>query len=137
MTPAGAFPRIGQPRPPKLVQLQLIPQLTSHPAGAPLPGPVQRKLLQAHLDSITGRVLRHLPSGRIERQLPRLPQHRIEYFGRFGPGDLLTIIDFSEIQQMPLHPAAARLDLFSDAPRAMILPVLEPVMTMQIRLGHA
>src|SRR5213594_3086223 len=75
--------------------------------------------------------------GRILCQLTGLPQHWVEHLGRLGPTRLLAIIDLSQIQQVSLHPTAPSFDLLGNAPVAMIFAVLEPMVTMQIRLGHA
>jgi hypothetical protein len=79
---------------------------------------------------------RHLPLRRIQRQLAGLLAHRIKHLGDLRPGGFLTVVDLAQVKQMPLHPTLTRAHLLRDAPRAMILAVLEPVMTVQIRLGH-
>src|SRR2546430_5522222 len=126
MPPTGLLSGIGQTLSPELIQFELIPQLTGHPASPPLSGPAQLELIQSHLHSIVAGVLGQGSIRRIQRQLPGLPQHRIEHLGRPGPTGLLAIIDLSQIQQVSLHPAAPSFDLLGNAPIAMIFAVLEP-----------
>jgi hypothetical protein len=66
----------------------------------------------------------------------RLLFHRIENLNDFSPGRLLTVVDFPKIQQVTLHPPTTRAHLFGDAPVAMVLPVFEPVMTLEKGFSH-
>src|SRR5262245_58356525 len=135
MPPGSFLARVRQALWPELVQLKLIPQLTGYPASSPLPRPAQLELIQPDLHPILSGMLGHGPIRRIERQLPRLPQRRIEHLGGLGPTFLLAVVDLSQVKQVPLHPAAPRFDLLGDAPRTMIFAVLEPVMAMQKRVS--
>ena len=65
MTPARALSPIRQPVAPKLIHLQLIPQVATHPAGTPLPRTPQLKLIQPHLHAVIGRMNRHFPIRRV------------------------------------------------------------------------
>jgi hypothetical protein len=75
--------------------------------------------------------------GRKQRQLSGLLLGRIEYIDHLGPSGLLAVIDFTQVKDVSLHPpAAGDFDLFSNRPVAVILAVLETVMTVQKRSGH-
>ena len=52
MTPVGALPTGRQPRNPKLLQLQLFPQLVGDPAGAPLTWLMEAKLRELNLGKL-------------------------------------------------------------------------------------
>ena len=136
MTPASSLPRIRQPLTPKLIHLQLIPHPAAHPARPPLPRTPQLKLIQSNLYAVIGRMHRHVSLRRIQGQFARLLAHHVKHLGDLGPSRLLAVVDLAQIEQMPLHPSLAGAHLLGDAPIAMILAVLKPVMAMQIRLGH-
>src|ERR1039457_4068682 len=129
--PIRALPTGRQQRPPEFVRFQFLPQLATDPTRSPLPRPVQRELIQPHAHPTGDMSGNHLPR-RIQRQLSTLLRGRVENLDGLGPGRLLTVVDFAQIENRPLHPfARRRTHLLSDAPIAMIFAVLESMMTMQ------
>jgi len=134
--PIRAFPAGRQALTPERVQLQLLPQATRDPTGAPLPRPLQREFRQPHLHR-GGDVRRHLPLQGKERQLRERLAIGVKDRDGFDPGGLLAVVDFAQIQNRSLHPVAVRAaDLFDDAPVAMVLAVFEAVMRLEKGLAH-
>ena len=61
MAPAGAFPAIGQPRRPELIEPKLLVEFAPQPARPPLPSSMQLKLLKPHLHPVIGGMIGNLP----------------------------------------------------------------------------
>ena len=134
--PIGAFATGRQALSPEGVQLQLLPEQTGEPTGAPLAGPLQRKFREAHLHRLSD-MHWHLALRSEERQLREGLPIGVEDFDGFDPSGLLAVIDLAQIKNRSLHPVALRgADLFGDTPVTMILAVFESVMSVEKRFAH-
>jgi len=135
--PVGPLPTGRQPLTPERVQVQLLPQQARHPARPPLARSLQTELGQTHLHGL-GDMRGHFSFQREEGQLGERLAITVEDLDGFDPGRFLAVVDLAQIQDRSLNPLVMRAANFlDDAPVAVILPVLEPVMRVQIRLAHS
>src|ERR1700692_1762558 len=124
MQPAGPLPRRLQPTIPELIQTQLVPQITAQPASSPLPRPTKTHLTDPDADHIAVKLWR-MPIFGKQRHLFRYLITLIEDLDRLAPRSLLAIVDFTQIQHMPLHRSTARHPaVFNHAPIAVFLAIL-------------
>ena len=97
---------------------------------------MKAKVTQAHLHAIIARMIGNGVSGRVEGQFGCFLLFSVKNVNDLGPGGFLAVIDFPQIEQVPLHPSSVSWHLFSDAPITMVFSVLEAVMTLQKWFGH-
>src|ERR1017187_6810061 len=122
--PARSFARRRQRRQPKLVQSQLIPQKSRHPAGTPLTRPTQPHGAQPDRHHIAIEDRRKTILGK-QRDLFGLPSAFIEDLDRLAPRHSLAVVDLSKIKYLPLnHAAIINAPVFDNRPCAMFLAVL-------------
>src|SRR5271169_5478324 len=103
--PVRPFARGRQRRKPELVQSQLIPQKSGHPAGTPLTRPTQSHLAQSDRHHIAIERRGNTILGK-QRNLFGLPGAFIEDLNRLAPRRFLAVVDLSEIQHLPSNHAA-------------------------------
>src|SRR5271169_3102057 len=133
VAPAGPFARIGQTSRPKAVEFQLLIELAGEPARAPLPRPMQLHGPKPNLHAMALGVFGQPPIGGEQGQLGGLLRPLVEGLDHPTPGFLLTVVDFAEIEHLPLHHLAAGAALALDnAPVAVLLAVLEASIRAQI-----
>src|ERR1019366_8522946 len=107
-----------------LVQSQLIPQKSGHPAGAPLTRPAQPHGAQPDRHHVAIENRRKTILGK-QRDLFGLPGAFIEDLDRLAPRRSLAVVDLSEIKHLPLnHAAVMNAPVFDNRPCAMFLAVL-------------
>ena len=99
LPPAGAFAGGRQARRPKFVHAQLLPKYTCQPARTPLPRALQLHLVQPHADH-RGVICRQRTFGK-QRDLTF--GAFVEDLDRLAPGELLTIVDLAQVQDLTLH----------------------------------
>src|SRR5918996_1283425 len=118
---------------PKLIQpqqtsigrtpIQLIPQLTGQPAGAPLPGTVQLQLTELDAHNLTVQSRRPTVF-REDRHLLRLGLSLLEHLDRLTPGGVLMVVNLPQIQHLPLdNTIPPRTPVFHNTPIAMYYSV--------------
>ena len=95
------------------------------------------KIAQPHLHPAIGRVLRDGAVSREQRQAHLLLAPGIENLNAFEPGLLLTVIDFTQVENVALHDAPSAPAAFHDGPIAMLLAVLEAPVTFQMHMHRA
>ncbi len=118
--------RVPQTRRPELIEAQLLVQLTSQPARAPLPRPVQFHRVEPDLHAVTIGAGRNLAIGGEQRQLPMPLAAFIKGFGQAVPSLELAVIDLAEIQHLPLdHLATGATLVLNDVPVTMLFAVFE------------
>src|ERR1700737_3571087 len=123
MQPVGPLPRWLQPTIPELIQTQLIPQITAKPASSPLPRPAKTHLTDPDADHIAVK-LRGMSIFRKQRHLFGYLITLIEDLYRFAPRSLLAIVNFPQIQHMPLYGSSAgHATVFHHAPIAVLLAI--------------
>jgi hypothetical protein len=120
---------------PKLLQLQLIPELAGNPTTSPPPGPMQLELIEQHFDPQGGGVIRNVVLGRIKGEFSGLLAGGVEDINDFRPGHLLAVVDLAKIKQMLLRPATTGAHLLGYTPIGMILPVFKAAVALQKWLG--
>lgn len=110
-----------------------MPEQKENPARAPLPGLMNAKLREPHLDRAVHRVRGdRLVTGE-KGQLALLLRLDIEHFDALEPGFALRIIDFAEVEHVPLHASAASAGhLLCNRVVMMLLAVFEARMTFEI-----
>src|SRR6516162_4842594 len=116
LVPARPFPARRQTLGPEPIQLQLAPQLTGQPAGAPLPRPAQRQRREtnSHRRPLVDRRAAILGE---QRQGPRLAGRLVEDLDRLAPGRGLRPANLSQIEDLPLHhPAIVEAPILDDVP---------------------
>src|ERR1700686_1149909 len=122
--PVRPFARGRQRRKPELVQSQLIPQKSGHPAGTPLTRPTQSHLAQSDRHHIAIERRGNTILGK-QRNLFGLPGAFIEDLNRLAPRRFLAVVDLSEIQHLPLnHAAVVSAPVLYNGPCPMFLAVL-------------
>jgi hypothetical protein len=131
LRPTHLFPAPRQLLFPEPIQFQLPPQLARQPAIAVWSRPPQLHLAQLHLQAVNG-FGRHRPVFGKQAQRFVALLLLIEHRQRLTPGRLLAVVDLSEIQNAALrHFARLQPPAFFDAVIAMLLAVLDPLMTAQ------
>src|SRR5450631_816095 len=118
------FARGRQRRKPELVQSQLIPQKSGHPAGTPLTRPTQSHVAQSDRHHIA---IEHRGNTilRKQRYLFGLSGAFIEDLNRPAPRRSLAVVDLSKIQHLPLnHAAIMNAPVLDNRPCPMFLAVL-------------
>src|SRR5215475_4085939 len=124
--PLRPLARIRQTRRPEAIELELLIQLTCQKTRAPLPRPMQLHRVEPHLHAMTFGTGWNLAIGRKQRQLPVPSAAFIEGFDRLTPSLALAVIDFAEIQHLPLdHFATGAALVLNDIPIAMLFAVFE------------
>ena len=122
--PTGALAARPQPRTPKPIQTQPIPQCQRQPTRTPLPWTVQAKILDVDPNHLAIQ-LRRFPIRRKQRHRRRTripPQH----LDRSAPGRALTVVDLAQVQHLTLHHAIVEVaDVLHHAPVTVFLAVLE------------
>ena len=122
--PVRPFARGRQRRKPELVQSQLIPQKSGHPAGTPLTRPTQSHPAQSDRHHIAIERRGNTILGK-QRNLFGLPGAFIEDLNRLAPRRFLAVVDLSEIQHLPLnHAAVVSAPVLYNGPCPMFLAVL-------------
>src|SRR5271154_2283171 len=122
--PFVPFPRGRQRRKPELVQSQLIPQKSRHPAGTPLTRPTQSHLAQSDRHHIAIERRGNTILGK-QRNLSGLPGAFIEDLNRPAPRRFLAVVDLSKIQHLPLnHATIMNAPVLHNRPCPMRLAVL-------------
>ena len=122
--PARSLARGRQRRQPKLVQSQLIPQKSGHPAGAPLTRPTQPHGAQPDRHHIAIESRRKTIRWK-QCDLFGLPGAFIEDLDRLAPRRSLAVVDLSKIKHLPLnHAAIMNAPVFDNRPCPMVLAVL-------------
>src|SRR6202521_1958224 len=122
--PVRPFARGRQRRKPELVQSQLIPQKSGHPAGTPLTRPTQSHLAQSDRHHIAIERRGNTILGK-QRNLFGLPGAFIEDLNRPAPRRFLAVVDLSKIQHLPLNYATImNAPVLHNRPCPMSLAVL-------------
>ena len=122
--PVRPFARGRQRRKPELVQSQLIPQKSGHPAGTPLTRPTQSHLAQSDRHHIAIERRGNTILGK-QRNLFGLPGAFIEDLNRPAPRRFLAVVDLSKIQHLPLnHATIMNAPVLHNRPCPMSLAVL-------------
>src|SRR4051812_9644528 len=108
---------------PKLIQLEKLPKPQGQPTRSPLTGTADLKLSQPNLDrrsDLAGRhsILREQSHCRV------FLTGAVEHLDLLGPTCLLAIVDFSEVNDLPLKALAVlRSSVFADTPIPMFFAV--------------
>src|ERR1700683_2682252 len=122
--PVRPFARGRQRRKPELVQSQLIPQKSGHPAGTPLTRPTQSHLAQSNRHHIAIERRGSTILGK-QRNLFGLSSAFIEDLDPLAPRRFLAVVDLSKIQHLPLnHAAVMSAPVLHNGPCPMFLAVL-------------
>src|SRR5450432_2815963 len=122
--PVRSFARGRQRRNPELVQSQLIPQKSGHPAGAPLTRPAQSHVAQSDRHHIAIENRGNTIFGK-QCNLFGLSGAFIEDLDRLAPRRSLTVVDLPKIQHLPLnHAAIVNASVLDNRPCPMFLAVL-------------
>ena len=128
VAPPGSLPPDWQTLRPKVIQVELLPELATQPARAPLTWPHKPHAREPDTDGrnlavadIQGQVLfwkeRDLLRGRVTFTRKKI--------NRLLPGSFLTTIEFSQIENMALKNSAARYPaVFDNAPVKVLFAVL-------------
>jgi hypothetical protein len=118
---------------PEGVQIELLPELQSQPARAPLARPLQAQLAQAHAHRIHV-VARHAASGE-QRHLA--PLAGVLNFDGLAPGLALAGIDLAQIPHLTLrHTAISQAARLHNAPVLVKLAVLLATLAAQEHGAH-
>ena len=120
--PGGAFAADAQARGKEGIELQIAPELIAQPAGAPGTGTAELELVQLHLHGGRGGGGRRAIGGK-ERTLTGLAVAFIEDGNGLLPGGALGVVDFAQIEDVPLHHGAPEAAALDDRPGAMLLAV--------------
>jgi hypothetical protein len=113
--------------PPKIPEPELLPQLATQPARAPLARPAQRHLPepQAHHGELPGtHFLRRVLLGK-GRDLPRRIPILVDPLDALAPRSVLPPVEFAQVRHMPLdHARITQPAIFDDTPIPMDLAIL-------------
>ena len=121
--PSDVFARSGKASIPKLIQAQLLPQLTSQPAATEQTRAPQFEAAQFHLQAVD-RIDGNLAIVGEQTQVRILLLLIVKHRQRFAPCRLLLIVDLAEIENGSLHRlVGSDAMVFYDAEVAMILAV--------------
>ena len=108
LLPVRALAARRQPRAEERVQPQPLPELVAQPARAPLARMLQPQFTQPHLQR--GHLARRRRAVRGKQgQLPRLPTALVNHRDCPLPRLPLTVVDFTQIQHVPLRHFVARV----------------------------
>src|SRR5208337_262197 len=116
---------------PEPIQLQLPPQFASQPAVAIRPRSLQLHLAELHLHAVDGvGGNRPVPRKQTQRRISLLPL--IKHLQRPAPCRLLAVVDFPQVQHLPLrHFPRLQTPTFHHRVVAVLLPVLDPRIAAQ------
>src|SRR5665213_1576448 len=116
---------------PEPIQLQLPPQFAAQPAVAIRPRPLQLHLAELYLHAVDG-VAGNRAVLRKQTQRRQALLRFIKYFQSPAPGRLLAVVNFAEIQHLPLrHFPRLQTPAFHHRVIAVLLAVLHPRVAAQ------
>src|SRR5437868_13114524 len=131
LRPGYAFSPSRQFLGPEPIQLQLPPQFASQPAVPIRPRSLQLHLAELHLHAVDGvggnrPVLRK----QTQRRIPLLPL--IKHLQRLAPCRLLAVVDFAQVQNLPLrYFSRLQTPTFHHRVVAVLLSVFDPRIAAQ------
>src|ERR1019366_3491658 len=129
--PGYAFPPQRQLPRPEPIQLQLPPPLAPQPAVAIRPRSLQLHLAELHLQAVDC-VGGNRPVLRKQTQRRKPVLFLIKYLQRFAPCCLLAVVDFPQVQHLPLrYFPRLQTPTFHYRVVAVFLPILDPRIAAQ------
>jgi len=137
MPPGGALAAVRQALRPEALEANLLIKMSRQPTRAPLPGPVQLHLFEAHLHPVACGVSRHFPVRGIQGQGPSTLLFFVEAFNDTAPRLALSVVDFPQIEHVALHHPAAPAPLaLHYTPVAVVFAVFAPPIALQEHDGY-
>src|ERR1017187_282206 len=134
--PRDVFPRSTNTSLPKLIQAQLLPQLTSEPAATEQTRPPQFQAAQFYLQTID-RIDGDLAVVGKQTQARICLLLFIKHRQRLAPCSLLLVVDLAEIENGSLHRLVGSDALvFYDAEIAMIFAIFFAIVAAQKHAGR-
>ncbi len=131
LRPGYASPSLRQLLRPEPIQLQLLPQLASQPAVAIRACSLQLHLAELYLHAVD-RVRRYQSILSKQTQRRESMLLLIEHLQRLAPSRLLAVVDFAQVQHLPLSNfPASQTPAFHHRVVAMFLPILDPLVAPQ------
>jgi len=131
MKPAGSLAADGQSGLPERIQIELVSQLHRQPASATLAWMAQGHFAEAYLDGI-GDLGRRCAILREQTHLPNRIVRFIEHIERRTPLCLLRVVEFAQIEKLPLYHPSPGAYAFHNTPVTVLLAVFDSPMTFQI-----
>jgi hypothetical protein len=134
--PGGALAAGRQTVAPEVAELKQIPKLKGQPTGPPLARTVEAKLTQAHLHAVVSGVVGERSIIGEQGEGLRPLRDRIKGGDGAGPGGLLGIVHFTEVEKRSVHDAAVGdAALFHQGPITVFLAVFEARVAFEIHAG--
>src|SRR5712692_9605440 len=131
LRPSDTFSPSRQLPRPEPIQMQLPPQFASQPTVAIGSRSLQLHLAELHLHAVDC-VGGNRPVLRKQTQWPESLLFLIEHLQRLAPRRLLAVIDFAQVQYLPLrHFSRLQTPALHHRVVAVFLPILEPLVAAQ------